>query len=281
MPTLGLKATFAAFASMGLEYRQSFSKETQMPFYERDNVRIRYEESGSGFPLLAIPGGGHNSCIAFWDRMPFNPMEEFKSDFRVISMDQRNAPDGQSTGPVQVNDPWGAFADDQIGLMDHLGISEFLFIGFCIGGPFGLKIAQRIPGRMQAVVMSQPVGHNLNHPDAMYDSAINWGTEHSKKQPDVTADQVEAYARNLYRSPADFVYSVDRDFVRGCQVPILVMPDNSPAHSYDVAIEVTKIAPNVETTIYPWKDSPEHIAEAVSHVRRFLKAHEPVTAGRK
>src|ERR1051325_9326523 len=127
-----------------------------MPFYERDSVRIHYEEAGSGFPLLAIPGGGHNSCIAFWERSPFNPMQDFKDDFRVITMDQRNAPSGESTGPVQVEDPWGAFADDQIGLMDHLGIAEFMAIGFCIGGPFVLKIAERVPDRVQAVVMAQP-----------------------------------------------------------------------------------------------------------------------------
>ena len=28
-----------------------------MPFYEKGNVRIRYEECGSGFPLLVTPGG--------------------------------------------------------------------------------------------------------------------------------------------------------------------------------------------------------------------------------
>jgi hypothetical protein len=31
-------------------------------------------------------------------------------------------------------------------------------------------------------------------------------------------------------------------------------------------------------TIYPWKDSREHIDEVVEHAPRFLKAHEPVTA---
>ena len=34
-----------------------------MSFYEKGPVRIRYEETGSGFPLLLIPGGGHNSVI--------------------------------------------------------------------------------------------------------------------------------------------------------------------------------------------------------------------------
>src|SRR3954468_6009536 len=89
-------------------------------FYEKGNVRIRYAEIGSGFPLLATPGGGLNSAIAVWARAVINIPEEFKNDFRVITMDQRNATGGESTGPVQVDDPWGAFASDQLGVMDHL-----------------------------------------------------------------------------------------------------------------------------------------------------------------
>ena len=51
-----------------------------MPFYERGDVRIHYEEAGSGFPLLLIPGGGLNSTISFvTDKGPFNAMEEFKA----------------------------------------------------------------------------------------------------------------------------------------------------------------------------------------------------------
>ena len=91
-----------------------------MPHYTRGDVTIRYEEVGSGFPLLATPGGGLNSKVENWPGQVFDSMEVFKNDFRVITMDQRNAIGGESTGPVQVEDPWGAFADDQLGLMDHL-----------------------------------------------------------------------------------------------------------------------------------------------------------------
>ena len=35
-----------------------------MPFYESGQVRIHYEEAGSGFPLLVIPGGGLLEPIA-------------------------------------------------------------------------------------------------------------------------------------------------------------------------------------------------------------------------
>src|SRR4030095_10517092 len=68
-------------------------------FYEKGNVRIRYAETGTGFPLLATPGGGLNSGIGVWSRAVINIPEEFKNDFRIITMDQRNASGGGSGGP--------------------------------------------------------------------------------------------------------------------------------------------------------------------------------------
>ena len=56
-------------------------------FYEKGNVRIRYAEIGLGFPLLATPGGGLNSCMAVWARAVINIPQEFKNDFRIITMD--------------------------------------------------------------------------------------------------------------------------------------------------------------------------------------------------
>jgi hypothetical protein len=41
-----------------------------VPFYEKGDVRIRYEEAGSGFPLLVMPGGGLNSRISNWATAP-------------------------------------------------------------------------------------------------------------------------------------------------------------------------------------------------------------------
>jgi hypothetical protein len=84
----------------------------------------------------------------------------------------------------------------------------------------------------------------------------------------------------MYTNRADFVFTVTRDFVRSIQTPLLIAPDDVPAHPYKVAMEVARLAPNAEVTIYPWKDSQEHIELAVTHARRFLKAHEPVSAWR-
>src|SRR6266567_991616 len=249
-----------------------------MPFYQRGDVRIRYEETGSGFPLLLIPGGGLNSSISNWYTTgPFNGMEEFKNDFRCIAMDQRNSNLGESTGPVQVENPWDAFATDQLGLMDHLGIREFLVLGCCIGGPFVLKLMERAPDRVLAGVLCQPVGHRPENPNVMYDSGHNgWAPAFLARRPDVTMETIEAYLHNLYRAPADFVYSVSRDFVRSCQTPMLVMPDDVPAHPYAVAMEVAQLAPKAEVTIYPWKEPKDLIAPTVERVRTFLKEHQPV-----
>src|SRR5262245_7248833 len=66
-------------------------EETEVPFYEKGKVRIRYEIAGSGFPLLVTPGGGLNSRVSNWPTAVFNAMEAFKDDLCCITMDQRNA----------------------------------------------------------------------------------------------------------------------------------------------------------------------------------------------
>ncbi len=247
-----------------------------MPFYTKGDVRIHYEETGSGFPILLTPGGGLNSLVSNWPGQVFNAMDEFKNDFRCITMDQRNANGGESSGPVPVNDPWGAFADDQLGLMDHLDIREFFFMGYCIGGPFALKLMERAPERVVAGVLCQPVGHNPEFPDSMYDSGHDsWGPELCARRPDVTMETVDKYLHNLYRVDPDFVYSVSRDFVRSCQTPMPVLPDNTPSHSYEAAMEVVELAPKAEVTVYPWKEQKDVLANTINQVRDFLMAHQP------
>jgi len=245
---------------------------TKVGFYEKGDVRIRYAEIGAGFPLLATPGGGLNSRLAVWPNAVINVMEEFKNDFRVISMDQRNATGGESTGPIAVDDPWGAFAADQLGLMDHLGIDKFFFFGNCIGGPFAMKLMQRAPQRVVAALLSQPVGHRPEQPDYMYDAGRDvWAKELRTRRPDVTMETIEKYLHNLYRVQPDFVYSVSRDFAKSCQTPMLVLPDDVVAHPLRVSIDVASLCPNAEITVFPWKDPPELKARTINRARTFLK----------
>jgi pimeloyl-ACP methyl ester carboxylesterase len=249
-------------------------------FYEKGPVRIYYEEVGSGFPLLLIAGGGLNSTIAGLKRGdPFNPIDEFKSEYRTIASDLRNANTGQSSGPLEVERPWDSYTDDHIGLMDHLGIDKFMVMGFCIGGPLVWNLIERAPNRVVAAVLAQPSGSRPEMRDLFYEGNIKgWGPDLVKRRPEITMDTVDKFLTRMYRSNPDFVITVSRDFVRNCQTPVLILPDDIPAHPYAVAMEAAMLAPRAEVSIFPWKQPKERVPLAVRQIRSFMKAHRPATA---
>jgi pimeloyl-ACP methyl ester carboxylesterase len=247
--------------------------------FEKGPVRIHYVEVGSGYPLLLIPGGGLNSAISFFTgNAPFNPLEEFKGEYRCVAADLRNANTGQSSGPLETDRPWDSHTDDQLALMDHLGIDKFMVMGFCIGGPFIWNLLKRAPDRVVAGVLAQPVGFRPEMPTLLYDGSMQgWGPDLVKRRSDITMDMVEKYLTKLYRG-SDFVLTVTRDFVRNCQTPVLIMPDDIPPHPYAVAMESAMLAPKAEVSMFPWKEPKERIPLAVRQIRSFLRAHRPATA---
>jgi pimeloyl-ACP methyl ester carboxylesterase len=250
-----------------------------MPFYQKGDVRIAYEEAGKGFPLLIISGGGLNSTITWGlKNAPFNAMEEFKNEYRVIITDLRNAHGGQSTGPLEVDRPWDSYIDDLLGLMDHLKIKRFMALGYCIGAPYIWGLIKRAPDRVVAAVPAQPVGWNKAHPTYMVDLSLkSWAPELMKRNPAITQDMINKFLARMFPNP-DFLFTVNRDFVRNCQTPVLVLLDDTPGHPYDVAWETAMLAPKAELGHYPWKDPKELIPIAVRQVRSFLRAHRPGTA---
>ena len=251
-----------------------------MPFYTRGPVRIRYTEAGSGTPLLIIPGGGLNSTIAnLTTTSPFDPVAAYRDEYRCIVADLRNATDGESVGPLEPERPWDSYTDDHLGLMDHLKIDKFLVIGFCIGGPFIWNLIKRAPARVVAAVLAQPVGSRPDKRDLFYENNMKgWGPELVKRRPEITLAQVDRFVTRMYRTDPDFVFTVSRDFVKNCQTPVLILPDDVPAHPYAVAMESAMLAPNAEVSMFPWKEPKERIPLAVRQIRSFLRAHRPQSA---
>jgi len=271
-------AAAAAAAVPRVFAQQAVGKGGTGKFYETGSVRIHYEETGAGFPLMLLPGGGLNSTIGFFTgNSPFNAMEEFKGEYRCIAADLRNAPSGQSTGPVEVDRPWESYADDHLGLMDHLGIDKFMVMGFCIGGPFIWSLLKRAPNRVVAAVLAQPVGWRPEMRDPKYAGAFwnTWGATLTAKRPEITTATTDKFVNKMFLSNPDFVFTVSRDFVRGCQNPVLVLPDDVPAHPLDVAMECAMLAPKAEVSMFPWKQPKERIPLAVRQIHSFLKAHRP------
>jgi len=275
---LATGAAAATLAAAPQVFAQQAGQGGTGKFYERGPVRIRYDEAGSGFPLLLIAGGGLNSVMAGLTTSPFNPIEEFKGEYRCIFADLRNANPGQSSGPLEIDRPWDAYTDDHLGLMDHLGINKFMVLGFCIGGPFIWNLLKRAPDRVVAAVPAQPVGFRPEMPTLLYDNGMtNWGPELVKRRPEITMEMIDKFLTRLYRTN-DFTLTVTRDFVRSCQTPILILPDDIPAHPYAVAMECAMLAPRAEVSIYPWKEPKERIPLAVRQIRSFLRAHRQASA---
>jgi len=270
-------AATAIAAAPQLFAQQSAKGGTAVSFYQKGPVRIRYEEHGSGFPLLLIAGGGLNSMISgLTSGSPFNPIEEFKGEYRLIAADLRNAVEGQSTGPLEIDRPWDSFTDDQLGLMDHLRIQKFMVLGFCIGGPFIWNLLRRAPDRIVAAVLAQPSGSRPEMRDLFYENNMKgWGPEFVKRRPEIKMETVDRFLTKMYRNNPDFVFTVTRDFVRNCQTPVLILPDDIPAHPYAVAMEAAMLAPKAEVSMFPWKEPKERIPLAVRQIRSFLRAHRP------
>src|SRR5947207_6840475 len=236
-------AAATAIAAAKRAFGQQTGQAAAGSFFEKGPVRIHYQEAGRGFPLLLIAGAGLNSNLGGL-RNPFDWFGEFQGEYRCIAADLRNANTGQSSGPIEPDRSWDSHADDQLALMDHLRIDKFAVMGFCIGGPFIWNLLKRAPNRVVAAVLAQPVGFRPELPGVLYDgSKTGCAPDLIKRRSDVTADTVERYLTKMFRTDADFVFTVSRDFVKSCQTPVLILPDDVPAHPFAVAMEAAALAP--------------------------------------
>jgi pimeloyl-ACP methyl ester carboxylesterase len=241
-----------------------------LPELVNGETTIYYEEHGAGYPLLLIAPGGMNSAIEWWSRAAFNPIETYAGELRIVAMDQRNA--GRSTGPLDLDDPWGSFAGDQLALMDHLGVERFHVMGCCIGCSYALGLAERAPERVTSAVLEQPIGIVDDNRELFANMWREWGAGVVARRDDLDAATMEAFGTRMWRG--EFVLNVSRDFVRACQVPLLVLPGIDQFHPTEIGREVASLAPRAEV-MEPWKDTPQLIDQAVERVRRFLREHTP------
>ena len=237
---------------------------------------LRRSDATQRYSFLNSSIGLNGSTIAgIRGGNPFNTLDAFKDNFRCIYADLRNS-NGESTGPLEPDRPWDSYADDHLGLLAHLGIDRFMVLGFCIAGPFIWNLIKRAPERVVAAVPAQPVGFRPELPNALYESqSTGWGAQVVKRRPDITPELTDRFLTRMFRTNPDFVFTVTRAFVKSCQTPVLVLPDDTPGHSLAVAIESAMLAPKGQLSMYPWKDTPEKIPLAVRHVRSFLLAHRP------
>jgi pimeloyl-ACP methyl ester carboxylesterase len=239
-----------------------------MPTFERDDIQLYYEEYGQGFPVLLIAPGGMRSAISFWEGTPWNPIEQLAPTYRVIAMDQRNA--GKSVAPIRATDSWHVYTQDQLALLDHLGVNQFHVAGMCIGGPYIMGLIEAAPQRVASAVLFQSIGLDNNR-QAFFEMFDSWADELKPVRTEVSAEAWESFKTSMYSG--DFLFNVSRDFVAKCETPLLVLLGTDLYHPESTSRELAALAPNA-TLIEHWKE-PEHQPAAKQAVERFLAEHTP------
>ncbi|CAE7223687.1 unnamed protein product, partial [Symbiodinium natans] len=253
-----------------------------MPYLDRpDGAKIYYEVKGSGIPVLLLAPGGMRSSIAMWDNMPWNPWTMLAlCSFRLIAMDQRSAQvgPGLSSATFSAGDGWQTFADDQLALLDHLGIEKSLLLGSCIGPSFQLRLLKEAPQRFAGAVLLQPIGMSVHTTERDGWSGINseatlhwfggWADE-MEKEKKAGLDELRSLYEAMFGSGRDFVFSVSREDVQQMQTPMLVMMGLDLYHPAETAREIARLAPEAEL-VERWRDSPEVLEEAVDKILSFL-----------
>jgi len=119
-----------------------------MPYVVRDDVRLYYEQEGSGDPPLLFV---HGWCC---DHTSFQPQyDHFRADHLVTSLDLRGcgASDRPEDGYEIPN-----LADDVAWLCRDLGISGPIVVGHSLGGMIAVELAARHPAVTLAVVAVDP-----------------------------------------------------------------------------------------------------------------------------
>ena len=248
-----------------------------MPVFKRPDAELYYEVHGSGFPLLLFAAGGLKSQLAYWRHSPSNPdaappwmdpMSALSDRFTVVGMDQRNA--GNSRGAVTETHGWHTFAGDHLALMDHLGFRRFHVMGGCIGGSYCLSLCELAPERITGAVLQNPIGFHENR-DTWDDIVSGFEKTMLERDPSLTSTVIRKFGHNMFGG--DFVFSVSRDFVRRCQVPLLLQPGTDKPHPAQTSAEIEALAPNLEVQ-RDWR-APTHLQESIRRVGAFLTKNTP------
>jgi pimeloyl-ACP methyl ester carboxylesterase len=249
-----------------------------MPKLKRPDGEIYYEEFGSGFPILLFAPGGLRSRLEMWHHPANGPQRPWcdytdvlASKYRVVAMDQRNA--GQSKCAIRGDHGWHTYTADHLALMDHLGHRQFHVLGGCIGGSYCLKVAQLAPDRVASAVLQNPIGVHPEHTDYFPNSHIEWSAEQRAERPELDEAEIASFGQNMWG--ADFVFCVDRNFVRHCPVPTMLLPGTDIPHPAATSDELARLLPRVEV-LHQWR-GPEFMEQQRVRVTAFLDRHTPAT----
>ncbi len=116
-----------------------------MGFATCNGIRIRYDSVGEGEPIVWISGTGNSGRI--WEE---HQIPRFSPGHRCITFDLRGT--GESDSP---DEPYGVedFANDVIGLTEHLGLGSAHFVGMSLGSVIVQQLAITRPDLVRSAIL--------------------------------------------------------------------------------------------------------------------------------
>ncbi|MBX6751707.1 MAG: alpha/beta hydrolase [Micromonosporaceae bacterium] len=207
-------------------------------YAEVNGLRLYYETSGSGRPLILLHGGLGAGEM-------FGPVRTaLAQSHQVIAVDLQGH--GRTADIDRPIDPW-FMADDIAALIDHLGLDRPDLVGYSLGGGVALRAAVRYPEKIGRVVAASAfIRRTAVYPEMLEQQAQVGAAvaEYMKDTP-----MYELYQRIAPR-PEDFPRLLDKigaamakDFdlseeIRGLRVPTLIVAADAdmapPSHFVEV-----------------------------------------------
>jgi pimeloyl-ACP methyl ester carboxylesterase len=162
-----------------------------------DGIVTRYSVAGSGPPLLMFSPGGFGATMASWETHGLYQrtamLAQLRKRFTCITFDKRES--GGSGGRVE-RVRWIDYANQGIGLLDHLGYERAHIMGACVGCSIATVVATTRPERVAGAVLYSPAG----------------GVKYRMKQQARFHAHLAYAAENGLRAVAALAYSTDVGF---------------------------------------------------------------------
>jgi pimeloyl-ACP methyl ester carboxylesterase len=117
-----------------------------MPVASVNGIDIAYEVHGEGEPIVLVCGTGQRADSWSFLGMVTEPVEE---GYQVITFDNRGmAPSDCPKAPYSVE----MMAQDTVGLIEHLGLSQVRIAGISLGGFITFQVARTRPDLVRGAV---------------------------------------------------------------------------------------------------------------------------------
>lgn len=206
-----------------------------MPTLKRADAEIYYEVHGAGFPILLYAPGGLKSEVGMWG----------------------------GVSPAYPNGfPW---MDPREALSDKYTV---------------IAMDQRNAGRSTADVKADHGWHTFAADHLALMDHLGFKKFHVMGgciggsycfEASISQETIDSFGSNMFGS--DFVFSVTREFVKGCRTPLYLQPGTDKPHPAHTSSEIAELAPNIEVQ-KDWR-GPEFLQESIRRVHDFLARNTP------